>query len=228
MVELRQYTLRPGRRDELIDLFEQELLQPQEDTGMRVLGQFRSPSRPELFVWLRGFPDMASRPEMLAAFYGGPVWARHREAANATMVDSDNVVLLNPVSGDDHHPVDPSVPIDGPLVVILQRVRQHDRAEVAPPGDGSSGRAATGGLIATFVSEPSANNFDRLPVRADGPFVAAMSTGDRAVDRVAAEVAHRPGLVAVGDPEVIDLVPTAVSVRRANGRDVSGVGGGET
>jgi hypothetical protein len=41
---------------------------------------------------------MASRKAGLAAFYGGPVWQRHREAANATMVDSDDVLLLRPLT----------------------------------------------------------------------------------------------------------------------------------
>jgi len=33
----------------------------------------------------------------LTAFYGGPVWRAHRDAANDTMVDSDDVLLLRPV-----------------------------------------------------------------------------------------------------------------------------------
>ena len=36
------------------------------------------------------------RAQGLAAFYGGPVWQAHRDAANATMVDSDDVFLLRP------------------------------------------------------------------------------------------------------------------------------------
>lgn len=39
---------------------------------------------------------MDSRAEALAAFYEGPVWERHREEANATMVSSDDVLLLRP------------------------------------------------------------------------------------------------------------------------------------
>ena len=35
IVELRQYTLRPGRRDDLIALFETELIAPQEAAGTR-------------------------------------------------------------------------------------------------------------------------------------------------------------------------------------------------
>src|SRR6476646_230013 len=79
IVELRQYTLHPGKRDALIDLF-------------------RDLDNPNRFVWLRGFRDMRSRAQALKNFYGGPVWKAHCEAANATMIDSDNVLLLHPAT----------------------------------------------------------------------------------------------------------------------------------
>ncbi len=97
ILELRQYTLRPGQRDTLFELFEREFLESQESAGMPILGQFRDLDREDRFVWLRGFPDMASRKQSLEAFYGGPIWKAHRQAANATMLDSSNVLLLHPV-----------------------------------------------------------------------------------------------------------------------------------
>lgn len=96
VVELRQYTLRPGRREVLVELFDRELVEPQEALGMRILGQFRDLDAPDRFVWLRGFTDMDSRLAGLTAFYDGPVWAEHAAAANATMLDSDDVLLLRP------------------------------------------------------------------------------------------------------------------------------------
>jgi hypothetical protein len=39
---------------------------------------------------------MTSRAKALSDFYGGPVWKMHRQVANATMIDSDNVLLLRP------------------------------------------------------------------------------------------------------------------------------------
>jgi hypothetical protein len=99
--ELRQYTLHPGRRDELIGLFDREFVEPQEAVGAQVLGQFRDRDDNDRFVWLRGFADMATRGSALAAFYGGDVWRAHRAAANATMIDSDDVLLLRPVTGLD-------------------------------------------------------------------------------------------------------------------------------
>jgi hypothetical protein len=96
VVELRQYTLHPGKRDALIELFDREFIEPQEALGINVIGQFRDLDHPDRFVWLRGFRDMTSRAKALSDFYGGPVWKTHREAANATMIDSDNVLLLRP------------------------------------------------------------------------------------------------------------------------------------
>ena len=94
LVELRRYTPHPGRRDDLVDLFEREFLEPQEAAGMQVLLHAREPAAPDRFVWFRGFRDLPSRAPALATFYDGPVWLAHRGAANATMLDSDDVHLL--------------------------------------------------------------------------------------------------------------------------------------
>ncbi|SEL54245.1 NIPSNAP family protein [Streptacidiphilus jiangxiensis] len=94
IVELRQYTLHPGARETLIELFEREFVGGQQAVGIAVGGRFRDLDDPDRFVWLRAFPDMAHRRRALEAFYYGPVWRAHRDVANATMVDSDNVLLL--------------------------------------------------------------------------------------------------------------------------------------
>ena len=98
VVELRRYTLHPGARDTLVELFDRAFVESQEALGIELIGQFRDLDRDDRFVWLRGFTDMTSREQALGAFYGGPVWAEHRDAANATMIDSDDVYLLRPVT----------------------------------------------------------------------------------------------------------------------------------
>lgn len=97
VIELRQYTLYPRKRDVLIDLFEREFVESQEAVGMQLVGQFRDLDNPDRFVWVRGFRDMNARKEALGNFYCGPVWKAHREEANATMADSSNVLLLRAV-----------------------------------------------------------------------------------------------------------------------------------
>ena len=100
VLELRHYTLRPNMRDMLIQLFEREFIEGQEALGMTLVGQFRDLDNPDRFVWLRGFSNMATRAQALQEFYGGPIWKAHRAAANETMIDSDNVLLLRPARPD--------------------------------------------------------------------------------------------------------------------------------
>lgn len=124
IVELRQYTLHCGRRDELIELFEREFIEPQEAAGIRLIGQFRVPDGEDRFVWLRGFADMQTRAAALAGFYDRPVWARYCDAANATMIDSDNVLLLHPAREGSQFPASSQ----------LLRTSCRHQPECMPPG----------------------------------------------------------------------------------------------
>ena len=168
--------MHPRQRDVLIDLFDREFVETQEALGMRVLGQFRDLDDPDRFVWLRGFADMASRPLGLEAFYGGPVWAAHRSAANATMIDSDNVLLLRPAwpgagvvlrSGDRAPPGSTQLP--GGLLEVtvfpLKRPAEEDLLAMARGPMTAALQASAAEVCAWYASEPSANNFPRLPVR---------------------------------------------------------------
>jgi NIPSNAP len=183
IVELRQYTLHPGQREVLIELFERALIEPQEEVGMRVLGQFIDRDDPDRFVWLRGFADMHSRRDGLSAFYGGPVWQAHRDAANATMIDSDNVLLLRAArSGAAFRPGDqrPTVGADGnrtgivSAAILYLRTAGTERAavDVFESMVAPAIAAAGGSLLGYFVSETSRNDFPRLPVRENEPVLA--------------------------------------------------------
>lgn len=152
VIELRQYTLRPGRRDELIALFEREFIETQAACGLQVLGIFRNAERDDHFVWLRGFADMAARAEGLAAFYGGPVWLRHRDAANATMLDSDDVLLLRPLS-----PWPEPAKGGGEWLATVLLLKSAPDAALRETLR-TSGRR-------WLETEPAPNTFPRLPVR---------------------------------------------------------------
>ncbi|MCT4351870.1 NIPSNAP family protein [Streptomyces sp. Je 1-79] len=160
IVELRQYTLHPGARDTLVDLFEREFVTGQEAAGITVGDRFLDLDDPDRFVWLRSFPDMAARARALHAFYEGPLWQAHREAANATMVDSDDVLLLR---GPDFAAPDTTGgqviatichPLDPPA--FADHVERHLR-----PALTSAGTPAE----AVYRSEHAENTFPALPVR---------------------------------------------------------------
>jgi len=161
IVELRRYTLHPGARDTLIEIFEQHFIAGQEAEGIALLGRYRDLDNPDLFVWVRGFPDSASRAASLAAFYGGPVWREHREAANATMVDSDNVLQLQPVRTG-------TIARDGAIVATicyLHRPADDGFVETFEREVVPQISAAGGELLATFASDERPNDFPALPIR---------------------------------------------------------------
>jgi hypothetical protein len=153
VIELRQYQLRPGRRDELIDLFDDHLLEPQAKCGMRVLGQFRDLDRPDWFVWLRGFTDMARRPSALGEFYYGPVWSQHRAAANATMVDSDDVLLLRPAPSLDPR-WEPGHEIGLVEIAVRPTARRDEERELAHVAEELSGQGDVTAHPQPFNGQP--------------------------------------------------------------------------
>src|SRR5438105_14047627 len=98
VVELRQYTLKPGQRDVLVDIFERHFIEAQEEAGAHVIGHFRDLDHPDRFVWLRGFQDMPARKTALEAFYSSAAWNEQRDAVNETLIDYENVLLLRPAT----------------------------------------------------------------------------------------------------------------------------------
>ncbi len=229
VIELRQYTLRPGERDTLITLFEREFIEPQEALGMQVLGQFRDLDDADRFVWLRGFKSMAARADALAAFYGGAVWRAHRDAANATMLDSDNVLLLRPASTNTPMPIETwrrgGAPAGGLLAVVWPLDAPPDAACLAAFMHAWLPLLARhrGLLAGCCVTETSANTFTRLPVR-EGEQVlvvlAGFATPDGSGPLAAALKAEPDMLGAIGTsngarllapPQALRLAPTARS-----------------
>ncbi len=237
VVELRRYTLRAGARDTLIDLFDREFIETQEAVGMKPIGQFRDVDDPDHFVWLRGFRDMETRARGLAEFYGGPVWKQHREVANATMIDSDNVLLLRPArpSSDfgleqsTRPPPGSSAEAKGLVVATVYYLGEHAEdgyldffeSELIPALS-----EMQVSVLAYFVTEQSENDFPALPVRegmnvlawfasfptraAYDDHLAALGRSRRWRDELLPAVQRR----IEGDPEVLRLSPTPRSLLR--------------
>ena len=201
VIELRQYTLRPGRRDTMIEIFESNLIEPQEDLGGTIIGHFRDLENPDRFVWLRGFRDLAARVRALTDFYTSAIWKAHSGAINETLIDSDDVLLLRPAApGTAYLPVERSrsdaeegsfvlatiysfaAPVDVDFSDFFRRSLEPALTE------------AGAACLASFVTEPSENDFPALPVReGENVFVWLSSFRDRrAYDRHRATLASAP------------------------------------
>ena len=232
VVELRQYTLKPGRRDELVALFDREFVEAQEAVGMKVLGQFRDLDVPDRFVWLRGFAGMAARRAGLQAFYGGPAWAEHGPAANAAMLDSDDVLLLRPawegaaVALREPRPDrSATAPATGFVDLTVFPLSEPASPElIALARERLAPCLAAGGARQTawYVTEPAPNDFPRLPVREGETVLVGLALFDdegaytRFVRSGAWQREAAPALVPflAGAPQPLRLAPTARSAIR--------------
>lgn len=238
VVELRQYVLKPGQRETLIGIFDGKLIDGQEAAGMTIIGQFRDLDRPDMFVWLRGFDGMATRKDALTAFYGGPVWAAWRDAANASMISSDDVLLLKPAWQDAGFDLSGSRSAGFPgnektkgnshlTDIVVIRIHHlppgtetdfaKDFATEAVPVLEALGEK----LLGAFISEHADNSFPHLPVRAgENVFISVT-----AFDSTEAHARHEAALAAspewqalqsdLAKPiETLRLSPTAQSLLR--------------
>jgi NIPSNAP len=231
VMELRQYTLKPGQRDVFVELFEREFIETQEARPIRIVGLFHDLDRPERVVWLRGFPDMAARKRALTDFYGGPVWKAHRNAANATMIDSDDVLLLRPLHAETVFPDTPLPPrdaaprargvVEARLLYAASEIPQA-HIDAAVEALDAAVREAGGARLGVYVSEHAPNDFPGLPVR-EGEHVLAWfasipdeASRKRLHDALAGSPAWRQAEArltagAPREPEALRLSPTARS-----------------
>ena len=216
--ELRQYTLRPGAREAFIELFETQLLDTQDATGMHVLGQFRDLDRPDAFVWMRAFTDMERRRESLTAFYGGPVWAAHGAAANAMMIDSDDVLLLESVDGGPGlaEQVGPRPPLGSTsdataeIEVVVCPLRPEDTTSYLH-GVAHVQRQLGGHALAALQTLHAPNTFPQLPVHEDRHVAVTLTRFEQPPHRAAADEFDA---LATGPVQRLRLTPTPRSALR--------------
>jgi hypothetical protein len=229
LVELRRYAMRPGRRDTLIALFERTFIETQEAAGMVPLGHYRDLDDPDSYVWFRGFPQRTRRHDALHEFYTSPTWLEHRNDANATLLDSDNVLLLRNARAGSGFDLDGLIrpsgtesgaesfvalflfmldgPPDEPLLrafedAVVSIVRAHARR------------------VAAFVTDESPNDYPRLPIR-EGEWAAVVTGVAANAEALAAcvqavEDAHLPQelLRHVKSRETLRLAPASRSLLR--------------
>jgi hypothetical protein len=97
VIELRNYLLRPGHRDQFISEFEDKLVDTLNARGNLILGQFRVKGAEDNFLWIRGFRDMPSRAKALREFYSSDYWATQEHIPIRHLLNYGNVHLLKPL-----------------------------------------------------------------------------------------------------------------------------------
>jgi len=225
VIEFRRYTIKEGEREHFAEYFESYFPEAFQQMGAIVFGQFFERKNPVGFTWLRGFKNTDARAIINANFYYGPLWREHSSTMNNLMVDSDNVLLLRPLSPEQGIPVLPAIdPLkerkgaQGIVVAQIFAVKQNSVDVFARQAEETfaSYRAAGAREAGVLVTLDVPNNFPQLPVRTDGPYLVWLGIvkDNKILETQFASVAERSTqpLLATGllrsAPELVILDPT--------------------
>jgi hypothetical protein len=180
VVEFRRYTIRDGERDHFAQYFESFFPEAFQQLGAIAIGQFLERGKNSRFTWLRAFHTMDERAKVNALFYFGPLWKEHAATLNSLMTDSDNVLLLRPLSRERNITVLPAVdPVkeekgaQGIAIAQIFALKAGCVDAFAQQAESTFGRYREAGAreAAVLVTLDAPNNFPQLPVRTDGPYL---------------------------------------------------------
>lgn len=102
IIEMRTYRVKPGCRSQFLEIFRTKSVPAHDQIGMKVLGPFLSVEDPDVFFFMRGFPDLNSREPMKARFYEGELWKRELEHVLMPMLMSYDVTVVDDPEGLVH------------------------------------------------------------------------------------------------------------------------------
>ncbi|MGB6941624.1 MAG: NIPSNAP family protein [Bryobacteraceae bacterium] len=99
IIEMRTYKTKPGLRSRFLEIFRSKSIPAHAEIEMKILGPFISAEDPDVFFFMRGFPDLASREPMKAQFYEGDLWKAELENVLMPMLEKYDVVLVDDPEG---------------------------------------------------------------------------------------------------------------------------------
>jgi NIPSNAP len=102
IIEMRTYKTKPGFRSQFLEIFRSKSVPAHLEIGMKILGPFVSVEDPDMFFFMRGFPDLSSREPMKAKFYEGELWKRELEEILMPMLERYEVVVVEDTEGLIH------------------------------------------------------------------------------------------------------------------------------
>ena len=225
VIEFRRYTVKEGERERFAEYFESYFPEAFQQMGAIAFGQFFERKNPVGFTWMRGFKNTDARAVINAGFYYGPLWREHAFTMNSLMVDSNNVLLLRPLSPERGVAVLPSVDTvaerkgaQGVVVAQIFAVKANSVDAFAQQAEATFAgyRAAGAREAGVLVTLDAPNNFPQLPVRTDGPYLVWLGIvkDNQALETQFTPLAERSsqslsatGLLR-GAPELVILDPT--------------------
>jgi hypothetical protein len=99
IVEMRTYKTKPGCRSRFFEIFRSKSIPAHAEIGMKILGPFPSVEDPDVFFFMRGFPDLPSREPIKAKFYEGQLCKDELENVLMPMLEKWDVVVVEDPAG---------------------------------------------------------------------------------------------------------------------------------
>ncbi|MEM8977896.1 MAG: NIPSNAP family protein [Pseudomonadota bacterium] len=99
IIEIRHYTLKPGRREAFIAFFEDKNRAALRAAGMLVFGPLRDLEDDNKVHWMRAFASLDAREHVKEQFYTGSIWAEQIEPYAMEMIASYDAELTETTEG---------------------------------------------------------------------------------------------------------------------------------
>jgi hypothetical protein len=99
IIEMRTYKTKPGMRARFLEIFRARSLPKHAEIGMKILGPFESVEDPDMFFFMRGFPDLAAREPMKAKFYESELWKQELEKVLMPMLEKYEAIVVDDPRG---------------------------------------------------------------------------------------------------------------------------------
>ena len=91
LFELRQYRIKPGKRNEWVEFMEETIIPFQISQGMVVVGSFVGEQEDDLYVWIRRFESEEDREALYAKVYQSDTWKNEIAPRTHEMLDRERI-----------------------------------------------------------------------------------------------------------------------------------------
>jgi hypothetical protein len=88
--EIRQYPLKPGKREEWVKLMDEVIIPYQQSKGMVVLGSWVDEEN-DWYFWIRRFEDEAEKERLYAAVYQTDYWRNEMYERVGELIDRSGI-----------------------------------------------------------------------------------------------------------------------------------------
>jgi len=90
-LELREYRIRGGKRDQWVKLMEEKIIPYQMSKGLVAIGSFIALDEPDLYVWIRRFESEEEAERLYKDVYESDYWIKQIKPEADTMLQRESI-----------------------------------------------------------------------------------------------------------------------------------------